>query len=255
MDSSNLAQPFIRQVGRAVAILRTRNGWTQEVLASRMAVSQKAIAKFEAGNHDFRLSTVWRFAVALAVSPADLLATVADPDASTTARPRGPLHGLAQAGWRRVPAETADAIPVFDVQPRAGTGRARPEPLAVAWALPPTGRHPTETGMFLAQIRGDSMTPHLSDGDWCLFSKQFADIDWLGKLVLVRETDASGLSSWVVKKATGISLDAREARVLNLASSNPAYPLRQVHLDSRGDLAIEAVVREVLGGGLQRSRT
>jgi predicted transcriptional regulator len=45
--------------------LRRRRGLSQTVVAARMGTSQSALARFEAGQSDARLSTVSRYAAAL----------------------------------------------------------------------------------------------------------------------------------------------------------------------------------------------
>lgn len=246
MEKSPQTQAFARQVAQAISTLRRQRGWSQEALAERLGINAKAIAKIESSDIDLRISTIWRLAVALDVSPGELLDTVPDGASGATIRHPGPLTGLAKTGWRRAKPHQESAVPVLDLRPRAGRGRPQLDPLAIAWALPPEGRHPREEGLFLAQIRGTSMQPQLRDGDWCLFSARFTDTDWLGKLALLRETDASGLTAWVVKRVTGIELGDGDQRRLLLASLNPDFPPRQVTLDGSGDVAVVALVRELL---------
>jgi hypothetical protein len=65
-------------------------------------------------------------------------------------------------------------------------------------------------------------------------------------LVLVRETDASGLTAWSLKRAAALRAGDGERLVAELVSANPAYDPRMVELDESGDANIEALVREVL---------
>lgn len=211
-----------------------------------MGLSPQMIAKIEGGAHDMRLSSLWRLAQALDVSPETLLAPP-DPDADDVPlRHPGPLNGLARTGWRRAKPNQPNAIPVLDLRPRTNRGRPQLDPLAIAWAQSAEGGQPLPEGLFLAQIRGTSMQPQLRDGDWCLFSTRFSDTDWLGKLALLRETDASGLTAWIVKRVTGIELGDGDQRRLVLGSHNPEFAARQVTLDASGDVTLVAVVREVL---------
>lgn len=224
-----------------------------------MGLSDKMIAKIEGGRHDMRLTTVWRLAAALDLTPLQLLGTEVDSAEPTSIRHRGPLQGLARTGWTRAKPDTPGAIPVLDLRPRAGPGRAQATPLAIAWASPPLdplGRHPRESDLFLAQIRGDSMQPTLLDGQWCLFAKGFSADTSLGKLCLVRELDPAGLTAWTVKKLTGIQLGGDERLTLQLDSLNPAYAQRQVVIGASGDAGVEAVLREALAGTVKaRKRT
>ena len=90
------------------------------------------------------------------------------------------------------------------------------------------------------------MQPTLHDGQWCLFAKGFSADTSLGKLCLVREFDPAGLTTWTVKKLTGIQLGGDERLTLQLDSLNPAYAQRQVVIDASGDAAVEAVLLEPL---------
>ena len=247
MEPDHPSREFVRQISKAVGICRRRRGWSQEVLATRMGLSDKMIAKIEGGRHDMRLTTVWRLAAALDLTPLQLLATEMDSAEPTSIRHRGPLQGLARTGWTRAKPDTTGAIPVLDLRPRASPSRATPTPLAIAWVSPPAD-HPSgpTSDLFLAQIRGDSMQPTLLDGQWCLFAKGFAADTSLGKLCLVRELDPAGLTAWTVKKLTGIQLGGDERLTLQLDSLNPAYAQRQVVIGASSDTAVEAVLLEPL---------
>ena len=211
-----------------------------------MSVSPKAIAKIEAGRLDLRLSTIARVANALDVKPSKLLEEVPENATPSTIRHRGPMFGLGEAGWHRAKAGTHGAVPVLDVKPRLGRSSGTAEPLLVAWAAPPEGRHPTEDGLFLAQVRGASMHPILKDGDWCLFSRAVSSGDVLGKLVLLREADAAGLAAWCVKRVQAVRIDGEDRRWLTLACADASMPTRDVAVDATGDVAVVAAVREVL---------
>lgn len=143
-------------------------------------------------------------------------------------------------------AQTDALLRLIDLHPRAGRSHAQAAPLVIAWASPPAGRHPREPNLFLAQVRGDSMLPTLSDGQWCLFAKTFAGDDWLGQHCLIREVDPSGLTAWSVKRVTAIELGEADQRRLQLTSLNPAYGPRELTVDAGGDVGIEAVLREAL---------
>jgi transcriptional regulator with XRE-family HTH domain len=238
--------PFLRRVGKAVATLRRRREWSQETLGQRLGTTAKAIAKFESGYLDLRLTTVAKLANALDVTPGQLLDTEPDSLSGRTVRKPSALAGLAATGWVKAKAHTPNAIPLLDLRPRAGRPQARPEPLALAWAAPPPGRHPTEAGLFIAQVRGDSMAPQLPDGSWCLFARTVDGSALLGQTVLVGETDATGLTAWSVKRVDALRASGDGRLLVELASRNPAYPPRTVALDGSGDVHVAAVVREVL---------
>ncbi len=246
MSDTNPAPDFIRGVGRAIGAIRSKRGWSQEVLADRMGLAVKTIAKLEGGRHDLRLSTVYRVAAALDVTPGDLVDLQPAADESRNVRNRGPLRGLTRSGWKRAKPGAPGAVAVLDLQPRAGKPLAQLEPLQVGWATPPVGRHLHEEGLFVAQVVGDSMEPQIKDGAWCLFSRRFTEQDWLGKHVLVRQTEASGLCAWLVKRVASVTVDEFDGRVIRLQSRNPAYAPLDVRVGFGAEAAVEAVVREVL---------
>lgn len=245
MENATRPDEFLRQVGQAVGAWRRKRQWSQDGLAQRMGMTTRAVAKFESGNFDLRLTTILKLAQALDITPGQLIDTPPDPE-PTSIRNRGPLQGLAQTGWTRAKPHAVGAVPVLDLRPRAGRSHAQADPLVIAWASPPAGRHPREPNLFLAQVRGDSMLPTLSDGQWCLFAKTFAGDDWLGQHCLIREVDPSGLTAWSVKRVTAIELGEADQRRLQLTSLNPAYGPRELTVDAGGDVGIEAVLREAL---------
>ena len=247
MDTNPDAAAFSRAVAKAVGAMRRQRGWSQEVLATRMGSTAKMVGKIESGRHDMQLTTLWRVASALDVAPEALLLAQREGEETATVRRLGPMHGLARFGWKRVGKQDANRIPVLDLEPRAGTGTSRPKAVQVAYAKPPASRHLREDGLFLARLRGDSMEPHYHDGDWCLFSRAVGLADMLGRAVLVRETDTSGMSQWTLKRLAGVTVTEEDHRRVELASYTPAWPNRIVELDATGDVGIEAVVREVLG--------
>lgn len=86
----------------------------------------------------------------------------------------------------------------------------------------------------------------LLDGQWCLVAKGFSADSSLGKLCLVRELDPVSLTTWTVKKLTGIQRGGDERLTLQLESLNPAYGQRQLTIAANGDTAIAAVLLEPL---------
>lgn len=246
MTNARRSDEFIRSVGRAIGAIRRERQWTQAQLAERLGRSTKYVTKLESGVTDLRLSTVHQVARALDVTPGTLVDHRALQENAPGLRRRGALYGFQRSGWRKVPTGTPHAIPVLDLQPRAGRPHSAPEPLRVAWALPPEGRHVREDGLFLAQVLGDSMSPQIKDGAWCLFSRNLTEREWLGQRVLIRQTDAAGFSSWLVKRISSVALPDDAHMVLQLVSHNPSYEPMTVTLDGRGETGIEAVVREIL---------
>lgn len=54
-----------RELVRELAALREQSGLSQTIVAARMGTSQSAVARLEAGELDFKFSTLERFAAAL----------------------------------------------------------------------------------------------------------------------------------------------------------------------------------------------
>lgn len=62
----------------------------------------------------------------------------------------------------------------------------------------------------------------------------------------MRETDAAGLTAWSVKRITAVQFQDDGRVSVRIASLNPAYGARDIVVDGGGEVAIDAVVREVL---------
>lgn len=65
--------PILAAIGRRVASRRGELGLSQVKLAARMDSSQMLVSKIETGHGNMRLSTLFKLAEALDVSPAALL--------------------------------------------------------------------------------------------------------------------------------------------------------------------------------------
>lgn len=63
----------VAQFARNVADARRRAGMTQEEVSDRSGVHPTEVSRIEGGNRDARVSTVFRLAAALGVSPGQLL--------------------------------------------------------------------------------------------------------------------------------------------------------------------------------------
>jgi transcriptional regulator with XRE-family HTH domain len=60
------------KIGERVKAERVRRFWTQDKLAERAGISQKALSKIENNEVEPRFSTILKLAEALEVEPADL---------------------------------------------------------------------------------------------------------------------------------------------------------------------------------------
>ena len=116
-------------------------------------------------------------------------------------------------------------------------------------------KHRIEEGMFVAQLRGQSMEPKFPDGAWCLFRRNRGGSRG-GRVVLVAHGDISDpaygagytvkryRSEKVVDPETG---EWRHAHIW-LEPLNPSYPTIELKVEDEGQVAILAECVAVLGG-------
>ena len=64
---------IVKRVGRNIKRVRTRQGWTQQVLAERAGTTRFYVAQLEAGSKQCSLEMLERVAKALRVKPGALL--------------------------------------------------------------------------------------------------------------------------------------------------------------------------------------
>lgn len=120
------------------------------------------------------------------------------------------------------------------------------------WVVPRTSRRLAE-GMFVAQVRGDSMQPTIPSGSYCLFRKA-EGVSQEGRIVLVQHNgiwDPVYAGGYTVKKLHTERLDEPDADLprtrVELCSLNPDYPpIEMVVVDER-ELRVVAELVEVLG--------
>ena len=122
----------------------------------------------------------------------------------------------------RLPNKTADSVPIVDLKAAAGAFSAGQAPAEVGWgriegrvAMP---------GLFVAQVKGDSMDQVVKDGAWCLWEHLGAAgvaAPAPGDLLIVRrpnDRDAE-LGEFTFKQL----LEDGGARLLSPRTSNPAH--------------------------------
>lgn len=76
MSTEKLSTSLPAIVGSLLTRIRKERGFSQQVLAAKVGVSQPYWSKVEAGTAVLSLTQVWRAADALRVSPGDLVAQV-----------------------------------------------------------------------------------------------------------------------------------------------------------------------------------
>jgi transcriptional regulator with XRE-family HTH domain len=212
---------------------RILRGLTRDELGERLNTDGKNIYRLEGGTENVALLRASRIAEVLQVPLGELIDGVLPSNSWT--------HELEALGWRPQPrgrrrsglrasaqghGRRPRSVPVLDVQPVGGAAGARDEPSVIGHVMPPEGRHPTEEGLFLAKVVGDSMAPRIPPGTWCLFGRSFTATDLLGADVLVAEREPGGLTAWIVKRIAQVSIGDDDRRMVQLQSANRAYPLR-----------------------------
>ncbi|NVB42842.1 DUF2075 domain-containing protein [Pseudenhygromyxa sp. WMMC2535] len=106
-------------------------------------------------------------------------------------------------------------------------------------------------GDFVARVRGASMAPMISDGDWCLFRP--APIEQaVGRPALIRlsgDAPDAGRFSVKVVEVEWAPLPSGELvrSALILRSLNPDFPDLRLTANDEGEVTVLALVRQVLG--------
>lgn len=153
------------------------------------------------------------------------------------------------------PSAWAHGVPVLDFHAAAGGFSQSWQDLVdpgesetwISWDDAP----PFFPGDFVAQVRGDSMSPMIADGDWCLFKP--APIEQaIGRPALVRLADDGFAGERFTVKIVEIEWAPTHSGELVrsaflLRSYNPAYPTMRFAADEQQEITVLAVVRQVLG--------
>lgn len=153
------------------------------------------------------------------------------------------------------PSPWASGVPVIDVHAAAGGFSPSWQDLVdpgdsdtwISWDDAPQ----FFPGDFVAQVRGDSMSPMIADGDWCLFKP--APIEQaIGRPALVRLADDGFVGERYTVKIVEVEWTPAASgemvrSALILRSQNPAYPTMRFVAGEEREVAVLAVVRQVLG--------
>jgi transcriptional regulator with XRE-family HTH domain len=68
-----MATEDCKALGRKIRALRTKSGWTQQILADHASLTRESISSIENGRYDPTFSTLKRIAQALEISLSSLL--------------------------------------------------------------------------------------------------------------------------------------------------------------------------------------
>lgn len=211
--------------GTRIRLARKQQGLTQDALSRLIGLeTQSALSRYESGEREPTLDTIKKIARALDVTPSWILfGTVLDgaPD-----RPSDALRVEEDARYQPPPVASDDYISIarFDAAFSAGGGAVldpHTQPLGFqlferAWLQTVTRASPDD--LAVVRVRGDSMDPTLSDGDWVLMDRTARTLSQEGVYAI-----QVGDSAWI--KRLSLNFAARKIRIL---SDNTAYPPQEV---------------------------
>jgi transcriptional regulator with XRE-family HTH domain len=229
---SQVADELVLRVGRRIGALRKERGLTQAQLAERLGIAQKNVHRLESGTQNLTLRTIVKVAEALDVAVDDLLGA-AGTDAFLH------THRTALSTSSRL---APRPVPVFDVVAAAGFAREGQLADVLGWALVD---QPVDERHFVVRVQGDSMTPQVPPGSWCLLRR--CD-EWpsRGAVVLVEQAGVDGTGRYLLKRLERVERTDDGVLVVTLGSTNPAYaPQRHVARDE-GELRVLAELVEVV---------
>lgn len=190
----------LSDVGRRIAEVRARRGWTQEGLAERLRVSAKYVQAVERGLENLTLETLSGFASELDVSLAALVRRpltgrrAGRPSKESRALPFEEIEPAPHDLYRR-------CVPLVTLEARAGSLDEARSVETAAWVVPHT-RTRLAPGMFVARVTGDSMEPDIAAGSWALF-RSVTQFPAAGSIVLAQHRtsdDPDDAGAFIVRK-------------------------------------------------------
>ena len=75
-------------VGKVIRMLRKRKGMTQEVLSGLANIARSHLGMIETGKKKANFETIWRIAIALGMTPSDLVRLIEESDEAAKNEPR-----------------------------------------------------------------------------------------------------------------------------------------------------------------------
>ncbi len=173
--------------------LRKKNGYSQQKLAKVLNVHQTAISQWETGRTSPDIEVATSMAQIFGVTLEYLLGFSDDADLQGHTTKKGvriPVFGYVAAG---IPIDAIEDVLDYE---------------EIAEELAASGK------FFALRIKGDSMAPHILDGDTVIVRQQ-EDVE-NGETAIVMVNGDEATCKRVIKQATGISLIA----------NNPMYEPR-----------------------------
>jgi HTH-type transcriptional regulator/antitoxin HipB len=230
---SKVADDIVHRVGRRIGELRRQRGLTQSELGERLGIAQKNVHRLESGTQNLTLRTIVKVAQALDVDVEALL-QAALPPRSFLRESHTALAISSQLAPR--------PVPVFRIVAAAGFARDGQLADVIGWALVD---QPVDERYFVASVEGDSMTPTIADGAWCLF-RRCTQTPANGAVVLVERERDDGGGRYVVKRLQRWLRADDGAVVVTLASDNADHPTLNWRGTSEDDVNVLAEFVEVV---------
>ena len=233
-------EPILQRLGHLIHQRREQLGLTREALGERLGTDAKNIYRLESGEENVGYLRLARIATALELELSQLVAD------DTTQTPW--LLQMIQHGWTWRPPKPKPAgrcLEVLDLRAQSGISADKLEPEPIAWAEPPAGLG-NYNGQFVAQVRGDAMTPKLRDGQWALFSRTIEPGQLAGRIAVLAEREDDGLVRFAVHEVAQLEPDGQGGLRLLLRSYNKQWPDRKLHLTHSGEAGVVGVLVRTL---------
>jgi transcriptional regulator with XRE-family HTH domain len=247
---------LVELVARRIKALRQARGLTQDAVAEALGIAVKNVQRLEAGRQNMTLKTLAHVADVLDVEAFELLkggtGSVTSSDAEISLKRA--LRGLARLGHRVVGGEGPQprgSLPVMSLQAAASRfGDAKSVEVS-AWLRLKGARAGHQTGRFVAQVIGRSMSPTVPHGALALFRSPVTG-PLEGRVVLAEtrdHIDPETGGAYVLKRVGSVEMKPRGGLLLKLRSDNPDFAPLRVELGTDGgdsELRILAELERVL---------
>lgn len=229
---SRVADELVFRVGRRIGELRRQCGLTQSDLGEQLGIAQKNVHRLESGTQNLTLRTIVKVAEALDVDLDDLWQP--EPGGLRFLQP----GRVALASESQLPPRP---VPVFAIAAAAGFAKSGQLAHVQGWALVD---QPVDERHFVVRVEGDSMTPTIAPGAWCLFRRTTTP-PTNGAVVLAQLDGDSEGGRYLVKRLLRLQVGADGMRV-TLGSDNPRYEPFEVEVASDDELSLLAEFVEVV---------
>jgi transcriptional regulator with XRE-family HTH domain len=226
-------QRWLVDVGRRIAGVRARHGWTQVEAAEHCSIDVKQFQDIERGRRPISTHTLFVISMGLGVTPATL---VPSPDVQQG------MAALEVVGWQPARGRNHHGVRVYDLGKAREGESALSSANLLGHAVAPKGRRLRTEGLFIAQVHGGATSPHVPNGAWCLF-RETVSPPLLAKVVLMRSPQGNGFELMRIG-----SLNLREGGAIEVQLDSLTYAGKstQLRASSEADLAAVGELMEVL---------